>query len=136
MVLFLQGPVLLIHLCFPWFTGSAFAIVPYLVCVSLLHLTAFGIAVCLTCVLRQTVYAGILAVGAILSLIALPEIVPSFSWLSIGSVLFSLNHTEYLDIRAWFIGFYLPFLSVMAAMLVPLALIAWLAVRFDLGRRA
>ena len=142
----LQGPVLMAHGCTLlvlddaavfWRENYSLGTVwdVYLFVMPLVHLTVFSIAVCITCLVRQTVYAGILAFGAVLSLVLLPQVQPSCAWLSMDHALSSLESTYGGDWSAWWSGFFLPFTSVTSILFFSTAVIAWQAVQRDWGSR-
>jgi hypothetical protein len=82
-LVFLLGPMVLVGTC-AWLTGADITPPRHLLhsaVWSWVLLFAFTTAVCLTCVVRQPVYAGILSLGCLLGVALAPEVFESLSWL-------------------------------------------------------
>lgn len=61
--------------------------VAFATCVPVLHLAVYGFAVLVTCLVRNTIYAGILSMGAMLALVMLPMIASPGGALTLVNVL-------------------------------------------------
>jgi len=141
-LLFLDGPVVVVaclaasgwigvfsHPSLPLYLG-------YLGCAPLLHLLAFSGAVCLACVVREAVYAGILTVGLLLVAILAPELVPSLHWLGIRHVMDQLSAMPAGMGLVELAHAYLPILAAMLGLSAASTLLAWQAVVRDVSIKA
>lgn len=101
----------------------------------LLHLLAYSAAVWMVCQLRQPIYAGILALGVVSSLLTMADLPvqrPLLPWLDV-SRLSTCRHldleTSLLPLFDWLVATYLPFAAPMVAISGAMALLGWRAVR-------
>jgi ABC-type transport system involved in multi-copper enzyme maturation permease subunit len=115
-------------------------VVAYSVCVPLLHLAAYSIAVMIVCLVRQAIYAGILSMSAMLLLTVLPTLQSNHHdgwWMfDVQSMMFLLAEGGY-SARTWSI---LPglliYLTFNAIVIAAATLAAWWFVRGDVAVRA
>jgi hypothetical protein len=120
-LVFLLGPVVLVGTCV-WLMGADLTSPRHLLnsaVWSWILMFAFTTAVCVTCLVRQAVYAGILSLGCLLGLVLLPEVFESLSWLRWHALRTS--------------GEYLAFSLCMGALTVAISLFAWQSVVRDWG---
>jgi hypothetical protein len=120
-LVFLLGPIVLVG-TWAWLTGAdrgSPGHIFYAAVWSSILLFAFTTAVCLTCVVRQAVYSGILSVGCVLGVLLLPYVLESPSWL------------RWQALRT--LGECLAFASCLGALTVAVLLLAWQSVVRDWG---
>jgi hypothetical protein len=115
-------------------------VIPYLICVPLLHLSVYSVAVMIVCLVRQTVYAGILSMSAMLVLVLLPT-------------LLSMHQTAWQPLNVWWmmsslseagsrahptssiLTSLLIYLTFHATVVVAATLAAWSSVKYDVAVR-
>ncbi len=113
----------------------------YLVCVPLLHLSVYSVAVMIVCLVRQAIYAGILSMSAMLVLVLLPEL-PSqhhgvWQMLDTSSILNALSEgASYMHPTWWSIRtVLLVYLTFHAVVVAAATLAAWSSVKYDVAVR-
>jgi hypothetical protein len=123
----------------PLDTSSIESSMSYLACVPALHVAVFSLAVLVACLVRHTIYAGILSLAAMLFVIVLPMAVSDQGLLAAINIevvmhrLTSSLSAGRIDLWLLSLAIYLAFtLSVAAAA----TLVAGWAVRKDIGVRA
>lgn len=129
---FLTGAGMLLCLHLPvlaFRTAAGLPTVGYVATMPLVHLLSFSIAVCIACVVRKEIYAAILALGVVVALTLPPVHDPRLARIS-NSIGRALATGEEVST-----GEYLPFLAAVAFLTALATLIAWLAVRYDWGRK-
>ena len=120
----LEGPVVAMY-ALPGVTNLAVED-GYLICLPLSHLLIYTAAVCLACLLRQAVYAGILAFGFLFVSEAAAWFDPRLAWLSPVPVMTEIHLNGSSDLL-------LPFVIATMGITIFFALVAWQAVRLDIG---
>ncbi|HXT60688.1 MAG TPA: hypothetical protein VN699_18755 [Pirellulales bacterium] len=131
-LLFLDGP-LLVGSCV-W-TGSPLRSLGadvLLDCSLAMHLLAYTAAVCMTCWVRQGVYAGILSVAALLAIVTAPINRPWLARFDLTQVLGAADFRGFAH-GAWFSGVYLPFAAGMSALALAALTLAWVGVKREQG---
>ena len=113
--------------------------VAYLACVPAFHLAVYSLAVLIACLVRHTIYAGILSLGAAMFIVILPAFVPRreiLTALNVKHVMQGLTDTidaGLFDVKLLYLAIYLTFMLTVAATTVGVA--RW-AVQKDLAVRA
>jgi hypothetical protein len=115
-------------------------VIPYLICVPLLHLSVYSVAVMMVCLVRQTVYAGILSMSAMLLLVLLPSL-PSMhqtAWqpLNVSWMMSSLSEAgSRAHPTSSILTSLLIYLTCHATVVVAATLAAWSSVKYDVAVR-
>lgn len=102
-------------------------------CVPLMHLAVYSIAVLLACLVRQIVYAGILAFVGALFFLALPEIVEPLSFLSMAKAMRGMTLFAHTGRPDFVVLSILPFALLVLAMIVTTTLAARWAIKRDVS---
>jgi ABC-type transport system involved in multi-copper enzyme maturation permease subunit len=93
--------------------------------------TVYSLAVCLTCLVRHSFYAGVLSFTLALFLFVLSAI--HKEWLNAVSYLVVFHRARNLAPGDWLLSVYAPYLAIMAFAAASIAFAAWLAVKRDFG---
>ena len=130
-LLFLDGPLVAMDLLGSHGPLRSLTTDAVLDCSLVLHLFAYTVAACMTCWVRQGVYAGILSVAAR----ALPYSGainrPSLAWLD-WTKFPPMDRNGFAG-DLWFSSIYLPFAAGMAALTLAAAPLAWRGVEREHG---
>jgi ABC-type transport system involved in multi-copper enzyme maturation permease subunit len=139
-LLFLDGPTVVVALVAVacgtlggWASVTDPYVLAFLGCAPLLHLLAFSSAVCLICVVREAVYAGILTVGLLLVAFLTPQLVPSLEWLGVTHVTDGLEHMPAGIGLVELARVLVPFIGAMLGLSTVATLLAWQAVVRDVS---
>jgi hypothetical protein len=115
------------------------SVVAYLACVPALHLAAYSLTVLIACLVRHTIYAGILSIGAVLFLVVLPLVAPRSQFLvalNFEKILHGLpGSIETGRFDAWLLNLAI-YLAFTLSMAVTATLAARWAVEKDFAVRA
>ena len=95
----------------------------YIAVVLLLYWFVYSASVVMACLLRHTVYAGVIASGIIVAFLVPPQVEPM---LRRFSILWAKDDNMSLSFTQWFNGHYLPFLIWL---IIPTLLALFLATR-------
>lgn len=99
----------------------------------LVHLLAYSAGIWMVCQLRQPIYAGILALGIVLSLFILGEYPvdrPLLPWLGVSRLDTCRQlQTSLPSVADWLATTYLPFAAPIVVLSAIFALLGWRAVR-------
>ncbi|HVW36403.1 MAG TPA: hypothetical protein VHB99_03825, partial [Pirellulales bacterium] len=91
----------------------------------------YSLAVCLTCLVRHSFYAGVLSFTIALFLFVLSAV--HKEWLNVVSYLVVLHRAHNLALGDWLISVYAPYLAITMFAAASIAFGAWLAVKRDYG---
>lgn len=91
----------------------------------------YSLAVCLTCLVRHSFYAGVLSFTIALFLFVLSAV--HKEWLNVVSYLVVLHRAHNLALGDWLISVYAPYLAITTFAAASIAFAAWLAVKRDFG---
>ena len=91
----------------------------------------YSLAVCLTCLVRHSFYAGVLSFT--LGLFLLVFSTARKAWLNPASFSVVLYRSQELTFADWLVYVYVPYFAITASVAAAIALAAWQAVKRDLG---
>jgi len=113
----------------PLAISSAESLVSFLVCVPATHLAIYSMAVLIACLVRHTVYAGILSLGAALFVTVFPTLFPPSSSLSRLNVIWLMDDLSGSIAGARFESWLLSWANYLTLTLSLTAVATWLALR-------
>jgi hypothetical protein len=131
-LLFLDGPLLVVSCAWTGSPLRSLGADVLLDCSLAMHLLAYTAAVCMTCWVRQGVYAGILSVAALLAVVTAPINRPWLARFDLTQVLGAADLRGFAH-GAWFSGVYLPFAAGMSALALAALTLAWVGVKREQG---